>query len=111
MGLPQRPLPTARQPQPLCTSGGARPAGGGSGDPVGQCGGPLAAAPAGTPAAAPLPAPAADCLIKGNISSAGKVYHVPGSRSYEQTVIDESRGERWFCSEEEAVAAGWRPPG
>jgi len=24
------------------------------------------------------------------------------------TQIDESKGERWFCSEEDAVAAGWR---
>lgn len=52
------------------------------------------------------------CLIKGNISRAGaKIFTVPGSPSYDQTQIDESRGERWFCSEEEAVAAGWRPPG
>jgi endonuclease YncB( thermonuclease family) len=52
------------------------------------------------------------CLIKGNINRAGaKIYHVPGSPSYDQTQIDESQGERWFCSEEEAVAAGWRPPG
>jgi len=50
------------------------------------------------------------CRIKGNISDRGRIYHVPGSRSYEQTVIDESRGERWFCSEQEAIAAGWRAP-
>jgi hypothetical protein len=29
------------------------------------------------------------CLIKGNISSNGKIYHVPGSRSYDKTVIDD----------------------
>lgn len=50
------------------------------------------------------------CKIKGNISKAGKIYHVPGSRSYERTRIDTSRGERWFCSESEAQAAGWRAP-
>ncbi len=27
---------------------------------------------------------------------------------YDQTVIDTSKGERWFCTEAEAVAAGWR---
>lgn len=48
------------------------------------------------------------CVIKGNISSGGKIYHVPGCNSYEKTGIDESAGERWFCSEDEAVAAGWR---
>jgi micrococcal nuclease len=49
------------------------------------------------------------CLIKGNISTNGeKIYHVPGCQYYDQTVIDESHGEKWFCTEAEAVAAGWR---
>lgn len=48
-----------------------------------------------------------DCDIKGNITSE-KIYHVPGGQFYEKTVIDESKGEKWFCTEEEAVAAGWR---
>lgn len=49
------------------------------------------------------------CLIKGNISTSGeKIYHLPGQRYYEKTVIDESRGERWFCTEEEAQNATWR---
>jgi micrococcal nuclease len=49
------------------------------------------------------------CLIKGNISSSGeKIYHMPGQRYYEKTKIDEERGERWFCTEEEAISAGWR---
>ncbi|HJX61536.1 MAG TPA: thermonuclease family protein [Dehalococcoidia bacterium] len=48
--------------------------------------------------------------IKGNISqSTGeKIYHVPGGEFYDKTVIDEAAGERWFCTEEDAVAAGWR---
>ena len=50
-------------------------------------------------------------LIKGNINSKGdRIYHLPGSSSYGPTKINESRGERWFCSEEEARAAGWRAP-
>ena len=49
------------------------------------------------------------CLIKGNISSSGeKIYHIPGGDYYNKTVVDESKGERWFCSEAEAQAAGWR---
>lgn len=49
------------------------------------------------------------CTIKGNISSSGeKIYHNPGCGSYDKTAIDESAGERWFCSEDEAVGAGWR---
>jgi endonuclease YncB( thermonuclease family) len=51
------------------------------------------------------------CNIKGNINSKGdRIYHVPGSRSYAQTKINESKGERWFCSEADARAAGWRAP-
>ncbi len=50
-----------------------------------------------------------DCNIKGNINKKEKIYHMPGSQSYKVTKIDESKGERWFCSEAEAQAAGWRP--
>ena len=51
----------------------------------------------------------AGCAIKGNISSDGKrIYHVPGQTWYDRTRIDRENGERWFCSEAEARAAGWR---
>ena len=54
---------------------------------------------------------ARDCLIKGNINSHGeRIYHMPGSKWYARTKISPSRGERWFCTEEEAIRAGWRPP-
>ena len=48
--------------------------------------------------------------IKGNISyrTGEKIYHVPGGYYYDDTVIDEAAGERWFCTEADAVAAGWR---
>ena len=53
--------------------------------------------------------PPLGCAVKGNISSSGeKIYHVPGQRYYEQTRIDPDKGERWFCTEEEASANGWR---
>jgi endonuclease YncB( thermonuclease family) len=49
------------------------------------------------------------CEIKGNISSSGeRIYHVPGQQHYAKTKITESKGERWFCTEAEARAAGWR---
>ena len=49
------------------------------------------------------------CDIKGNISMDGdRIYHVPGGEFYDATVIDEAYGERWFCSEDEARANGWR---
>ena len=53
------------------------------------------------------------CNIKGNIShnSGRRIYHVPGDRDYARTRISPSRGERWFCSEAEARAAGWRRAG
>lgn len=47
--------------------------------------------------------------IKGNIGSGGeKIYHMPGGKSYELVKIDPKAGERYFCSEAEAEAAGWR---
>jgi endonuclease YncB( thermonuclease family) len=53
---------------------------------------------------------AGSCVIKGNINSKGeRIYHVPGGQWYDETKIAESKGERWFCSEAEARAAGWRP--
>ncbi len=53
-------------------------------------------------------APAA-CLIKGNIPRSGeRIYHVPGGAYYSRTRINAAKGERWFCTEEEAQAAGWR---
>ena len=50
------------------------------------------------------------CPIKGNISNRGRIYHAPWSRHYARTKIDEAKGERWFCSEAEAIRAGWRAP-
>ena len=51
----------------------------------------------------------AECLIKGNISKKGeKIYHVPGQQYYDDTIIIPSKGERYFCTEAEAKAAGWR---
>jgi endonuclease YncB( thermonuclease family) len=50
------------------------------------------------------------CPIKGNISRNGeRIYHTPWSPWYSRTRIDEASGERWFCDEAEAIAAGWRP--
>jgi endonuclease YncB( thermonuclease family) len=49
------------------------------------------------------------CNIKGNISSSGeRIYHIPGAQHYERTKINTAKSERWFCSEYEAAAAGWR---
>lgn len=57
---------------------------------------------------------ASDCPpdrpVKGNVSEAGRVYHVPWSPHYDRTRIDAARGERCFGTEAEALAAGWRAP-
>ena len=51
--------------------------------------------------------------VKGNVSynNDERIYHVPGQRHYDETVIMWSRGERRFCTEAEARAAGWRKSG
>jgi len=58
----------------------------------------------------PLKAFSNACNIKGNVSidTGERIYHVPGQEHYSETVISRSYGERWFCSEAEARAAGWR---
>jgi micrococcal nuclease len=48
--------------------------------------------------------PTQSCLIKGNISSE-KIYHTPDSPWYEQT-----KAEVMFCTEQEAIKAGFRAP-
>ncbi|CAO4173235.1 thermonuclease family protein [Methylorubrum aminovorans] len=57
------------------------------------------------------PSKASGCNIKGNISAGGeRIYHLPGTRNYERTRINDRAGERLFCSENEAIAAGFRAP-
>lgn len=49
-------------------------------------------------------------IVKGNIDAKGvKIAHVPGDPNYNQVKIDEAKGEKFFCTIEDAVAAGWRP--
>ena len=63
------------------------------------------------PAERPRSDSAQNCAIKGNINRNGeRIYHLPGTPGYDETRIDPSQGERWFCSAEEAMAAGWRAP-
>lgn len=48
------------------------------------------------------------CVIKGNIGKKGKVYYMPFHAAYRRVKIDRNRGEHWFCTEDEAIQAGWR---
>lgn len=56
-----------------------------------------------------MPDNADGCTIKGNISSSGeRIYHIPGGKWYDRAKVSPEKGERWFFTEAEAVAAGWR---
>jgi phosphatidylserine/phosphatidylglycerophosphate/cardiolipin synthase-like enzyme len=55
-----------------------------------------------------VPPPRAACAIKGNVSGRGeRIYHMPEGSGYARVTM-QGAGKRWFCSEEQAVAAGWR---
>ena len=49
-------------------------------------------------------------VIKGNVDSRTSlhVFHVPGGFFYATTLISEADGDRWFCTEAEALEAGWK---
>jgi len=50
-----------------------------------------------------------EAKIKGNVDTRTKalIYHVPGGFFYNTTDVDPQEGDRWFCTEGAAVAAGW----
>jgi endonuclease YncB( thermonuclease family) len=51
------------------------------------------------------------CNVKGALGPAGEaIYYVPTDEDYDQVAIDQARGERMFCSDEEARAAGMTRP-
>lgn len=50
------------------------------------------------------------CPIKGLVTGEGRVYVLPWSPDYDRGRVQKGKGERWFCSEREAVAAGWKAP-
>jgi endonuclease YncB( thermonuclease family) len=54
-------------------------------------------------------APSPECIIKGNVSRNGeRIYHMENQRFYGRIRMDKGGGRRWFCTTEEAEAAGWR---
>ena len=59
--------------------------------------------------ASPATAPSPACIIKGNVNRQGEpIYHMPGQIAYAKIRMGAPK-KRWFCSEDEALAAGWRP--
>jgi endonuclease YncB( thermonuclease family) len=49
------------------------------------------------------------CPIKGVVRASNKIYALPWSDAYANARIRPDRGERWFCSEDAAKAAGFLP--
>jgi endonuclease YncB( thermonuclease family) len=49
------------------------------------------------------------CAIKGNITENGHIYHMPWSPWYAKVKVEPAKGEHWFCTEQEASEAGFRP--
>lgn len=47
------------------------------------------------------------CNIKGNIDRAKRKYYYPGCVQYDFTIVEKDIGEMWFCTEKEAVSAGF----
>ena len=48
------------------------------------------------------------CPIKGQVAGATRVYVLPWAPDYDRVRVQKARGERWFCSEQEAVSAGFK---
>ena len=54
-------------------------------------------------------APTPECTIKGNVNRNGeRIYHMENQKFYAKIRMDKGGGRRWFCTAEEAEAAGWR---
>lgn len=49
------------------------------------------------------------CNIKGNDRN-GKIYYMPECGVYDNVTVQLYLGDRWFCTEKEAIAAGFRRP-
>ncbi|MGE0767687.1 MAG: thermonuclease family protein [Hyphomicrobiaceae bacterium] len=50
------------------------------------------------------------CPIKGRVRGRERVYLLPWDANYSRVRIRKRRGERWFCTQDEAEAAGWHNP-
>jgi len=52
-----------------------------------------------------------NCIIKGNLenkrTSGRKLYYLPNCAQYKFVLVEKDLGESWFCTEKEALAAGY----
>ena len=61
------------------------------------------------PSPATAGAPSPECIIKGNVNRFGeRIYRMPDQQFYARVRMDIGQGKRWFCTAQEAEAAGWR---
>ena len=51
------------------------------------------------------------CPIKGQVAGTARTYVLPWGPDYERVRVNPTRGGRWFCTEAEAIAAGWKVAG
>lgn len=49
------------------------------------------------------------CPIKGYVRASSKLYALPWATDYDRTKVRTDKGGRWFCSEDDAKAAGFAP--
>ena len=49
------------------------------------------------------------CPVKGIVVKGERVYVLPWWTRYERVRVEPKRGARWFCTEQEAIDAGWKP--
>jgi Staphylococcal nuclease homologue len=49
--------------------------------------------------------PKNNCTIKGNLRSNIKTYYLPSCEAYDQVIVDEAYGDKWFCTESDAIQA------
>lgn len=47
------------------------------------------------------------CTVKGNIKNSNKYYYPPDCPWYDQAYVQLYLGEQWFCSDKEAIKAGY----
>ncbi len=48
------------------------------------------------------------CVVKGVVTKDGqKIFYIPSDGNYNQIEVDQAKGERMFCSDDEAILAGW----
>jgi endonuclease YncB( thermonuclease family) len=48
------------------------------------------------------------CVVKGAINEKDqRIFYIPSDETYKDVAIDPEKGERMFCSDDEAILAGW----